>query len=86
MSEEFNKAAADVKNLTVRPTNEELLELYGWFKQATVGNCDTDRPGMFDLKGKAKWDVWNSLSGTSTEVAEKKYIEIANGLIAKYSN
>jgi acyl-CoA-binding protein len=23
-----------------------------------------DRPGMFDLKGKAKWDRWNELKGT----------------------
>ena len=86
MSEEFNKAAADVKNLTVRPTNEELLELYGWFKQATMGDCNTDRPGIFDPKGKAKWDVWDSLKGMSKMEAEKKYIEVANGLIAKYSN
>ncbi len=23
-----------------------------------------DRPGMFDLKGKAKWDRWNELKGS----------------------
>lgn len=22
-----------------------------------------DRPGLFDLKGKAKWDAWNALKG-----------------------
>ena len=85
-SPEFEKAAEDVKQLTVRPTNEELLELYAWFKQATVGDCNTARPGMFDLKGKYKWDKWNELQGTSKENAEKKYIETAKGLIAKYSN
>ena len=85
-SPEFEKAAQDVKDLTVRPTNEELLELYGYFKQATVGDCNTARPGMFDLKGKAKWDAWNAQKGTSKEDAEKKYIDIAKGLIAKYSN
>lgn len=85
-SAEFNKAAEDVKTLTVRPTNEELLDLYGWFKQATVGDCNTDRPGMFDLKGKAKWDNWNALKGKSKEEAEAKYIEFANGLLVKYKN
>mmetsp|Transcript_6245 Transcript_6245/g.20909 ORF Transcript_6245/g.20909 Transcript_6245/m.20909 type:complete len:91 (-) Transcript_6245:140-412(-) len=35
-------------------TNDEQLELYGWFKQATVGDCNTERPGMFDLKGGYK--------------------------------
>lgn len=22
-----------------------------------------DRPGLFDMKGKAKWDAWNALKG-----------------------
>lgn len=83
-SPEFLKAADDVKNLTQRPTDEELLDLYGWFKQATVGDCNTDRPGMFDLKGKYKWDKWNGHKGTSKEDAEKAYIELANTLIQKY--
>lgn len=39
------------------------LELYGLFKQGTVGDVDTSRPGLFDLKGKAKWDAWNKQKG-----------------------
>lgn len=38
---EFNKAAEDVKNLTKKPSDQELLDLYGLFKQATVGDCNT---------------------------------------------
>lgn len=33
MSEAFQKAAADVKTLTQKPSDEEMLELYGLFKQ-----------------------------------------------------
>lgn len=84
-SAEFLKVAEDVKNLTVRPTDEELLNLYKYFKQATVGDCNTARPGMFDLKGKYKWDAWNALKGTSKEDAEKEYVKLAKELIAKYS-
>ncbi|ELU08550.1 hypothetical protein CAPTEDRAFT_96793, partial [Capitella teleta] len=80
----FNKAAEDVKVLKSTPSNEELLELYGLFKQATVGDVNTDRPGMFDLKGKSKWDSWKGREGLSKADAEAKYIETANGLIAKY--
>ena len=83
-SKEFEQAAADVKNLTERPTDDELLELYGFFKQATVGDCNTNRPGMFDLKGKYKWDNWNSHKGTSKEDAEKWYIELVQTLKGKY--
>ena len=85
-AEEFEKAAADIKGLTERPTNEELLELYGLYKQATVGDCNTDSPGMFDPKGRAKWDNWNSLKGTSKEEAQRKYVEFANSLLAKYKS
>ena len=84
MSEEFNKAATDLKKLTQRPTDQELLDLYGYFKQVTVGDINTDRPGMFDFKGKAKWDNWQSRKGLSKEEAEKKYIELAKSLMEKY--
>jgi Acyl CoA binding protein len=33
---DFEKAAADVKALTKRPADAELLELYGLFKQVCV--------------------------------------------------
>jgi diazepam-binding inhibitor (GABA receptor modulating acyl-CoA-binding protein) len=30
---EFDKAAADVKNLSKKPSDDELLKLYGLFKR-----------------------------------------------------
>ena len=33
-------------------SNETKLEFYGLYKQATVGPCNTSKPGLFDLKGK----------------------------------
>lgn len=83
-SDQFEKAVEDVKQLSVKPTDEELLDLYRYFKQASVGDCNTTRPGMFDLKGKYKWDAWNGLKGTSKEDAEKKYITIVENLLSKY--
>lgn len=83
-SDQFIKAVEDVKQLSVKPTDEELLDLYRYFKQASVGDCNTTRPGMFDLKGKYKWDAWNGLKGTSKEDAEKKYITIVENLLSKY--
>jgi diazepam-binding inhibitor (GABA receptor modulator, acyl-CoA-binding protein) len=37
----FEAATEEVKTLTKRPTDVELLELYALFKQATVGDNDT---------------------------------------------
>ncbi|KAJ3220524.1 hypothetical protein HK099_004231 [Clydaea vesicula] len=79
---EFIKAAADVKNLKTKPNNDQLLSLYAHFKQSIVGDNNTDRPGMFDLQGKAKWDAWNAIKGLSKADAQAKYIEIVKGLQA----
>lgn len=46
-------------------SNDELLEIYSLFKQATVGDINTDRPGIFDQKGRAKWDAWEKKKGTT---------------------
>uniref|UniRef100_A0A3Q3EMY8 Acyl-CoA binding domain containing 7 n=1 Tax=Labrus bergylta TaxID=56723 RepID=A0A3Q3EMY8_9LABR len=81
---EFEKLAEDVKNVKTRPTDQELLDLYGLYKQAIVGDINTERPGMLDLKGKAKWDAWNSRKGMSKEDAMTAYITLAKEIISKY--
>ncbi|CAO3662377.1 unnamed protein product [Umbelopsis ramanniana] len=82
-SAEFTKAADEVNALNTKPSNNELLKLYGLFKQATVGDCTTSRPGAFDLKGKYKWDAWDALKGKSQEDAEKEYIAFVEELKSK---
>mmetsp|Transcript_2847 Transcript_2847/g.11312 ORF Transcript_2847/g.11312 Transcript_2847/m.11312 type:complete len:84 (+) Transcript_2847:176-427(+) len=81
LQEEFD-LAVEVANKLPKASNEDMLELYGWFKQANVGDVNTDRPGMFDLKGKAKWDAWEKCKGTSKEDAMKKYCEVVKRLSA----
>ncbi|KAI9318889.1 acyl-CoA-binding protein [Zopfochytrium polystomum] len=90
---EFITAAEAVKGLSYKPNNEELLTLYGLFKQSIVGDNDTPRPGMFDLQGRAKHDAWtkNKVSvptvpacpGMSKEDAQAKYIAYVKELQAK---
>uniref|UniRef100_A0A671LPE0 Acyl-CoA-binding domain-containing protein 7-like n=1 Tax=Sinocyclocheilus anshuiensis TaxID=1608454 RepID=A0A671LPE0_9TELE len=60
---EFEQYAENVKKVKTRPTDQELLDLYGLYKQAIVGDINTDKPGITDLKGKAKWEAWNSRKG-----------------------
>ncbi|KAF7241944.1 Acyl-CoA-binding protein [Varanus komodoensis] len=84
MQAEFEKAAEEVKKLKSQPTDDEMLDIYSHYKQATVGDVNTERPGMFDLKGKAKWDAWNKLKGMSKEEAMKVYIAKVNELKDKY--
>ena len=58
-------ASEDIKDAVAALSNDEKLEFYGLFKQATVGDVNTERPGMFDMKGKAKWDAWKAKEGMS---------------------
>ena len=49
-----------------------------------VGDCNTDRPGMTDFKGKAKWDAWNAKKGVGQDDAKTQYIDLAKTMIEKY--
>ena len=51
-----------------------LREWYQLNMQATVGDVNTTRPGMFDMKGKAKWDAWEKRKGVSKDDAMTAYI------------
>ncbi|KAF7384863.1 acyl-CoA-binding protein [Vespula maculifrons] len=84
LDQKFEAAETAVKALTKRPTDEELLELYALYKQATIGDCDTPKPGIFDLKGKAKWEAWKSKKGNSKEAAKEAYIKHVGELMEKY--
>ncbi|XP_020633632.3 acyl-CoA-binding domain-containing protein 7 [Pogona vitticeps] len=81
---DFDNAAENVRKLKTRPTDDELRELYGLYKQATVGDINIDCPGMLDMKAKAKWEAWNLKKGLSKDDAMKAYISKANGMIEKY--
>lgn len=78
--QEFNQAQQDVKTLTERPSNDDLLALYANFKQATEGDVQGDRPGGFDFKAMAKHDAWAKLKGTSAEDARANYVGIVKRL------
>jgi acyl-CoA-binding protein len=71
---EFESCQEEVKQLSARPSNNDLLTLYATFKQATVGDVQGKRPGMLDVAGRAKFDAWGKLSGSDAEAAMQSYI------------
>nr|ACO51674.1 Acyl-CoA-binding protein [Aquarana catesbeiana] len=82
--EDFDKAAEEVKKLKQTPSDEDMLKVYSLYKQATVGDVNTARPGMLDFKGKAKWDAWETKKGISREDARSQYIKLVEELKVKY--
>lgn len=81
-STEFESAVAAVKQLTEDPGNDIKLKLYALYKQATEGDATGKRPGFTDFVGRAKYDAWAKLSGTSPEAAQVQYVAIAQDLTA----
>lgn len=80
LQEQFNQALADSKNLSERPDNMTLLKIYALYKQGSTGDATGDRPGMTDFVGRAKFDAWAGLKGTTQEVAMQQYIDLINSL------
>lgn len=76
----FEDAQKRVKTLKATPSNDQLLELYALFKQATSGDVSGSRPGMIDFKGRAKFDAWTAKKGTSKSDAMTKYAALVDKL------
>lgn len=72
------------QKFTSRPSNEELLKLYGLYKQATEGDNKKERPGGFDFKAAAKYNSWLSFRGKSKAEAIALYLDLVEKLAEKY--
>jgi len=75
---QFKKAAEIIRSLpkegAVKPSTDDQLYFYKYFKQGTIGDNETAKPGMLDFTGKAKWNAWNEVKGTAKETAWQLYV------------
>lgn len=59
LQEKFDLAVNYIQNLPpsgpYNPSNDEKLQFYSLFKQATEGPCKTKKPAFYDVINKAKW-------------------------------
>lgn len=74
LAQRFADAQARIKPVTGLG-NDVMLELYALYKQATSGDVSGDRPGMMDLRGRAKYDGWAKRKGMSKDAAMQAYID-----------
>ncbi|KAI3659952.1 hypothetical protein MP638_004979 [Amoeboaphelidium occidentale] len=82
---DFEEACTEAKALK-RLNKEQKLKLYSLYKQATEGDCCTNRPGLFEIEGRAKWNAWQSVKGTSKEDAKKLYIDVVKSFLSEGDN
>ncbi|MDQ2657620.1 MAG: acyl-CoA-binding protein [Bacteroidota bacterium] len=80
LTEQFTSAISRSRELTSRPSNEDLLSLYALYKQATEGDVSGERPGGFDFKAIAKYDAWAEVKGKSKEDAMREYVALVERL------
>jgi acyl-CoA-binding protein len=81
LKEQFEQAAEESKNLSEKPSNETLLQLYSLYKQGSTGDVNIDPPSNpFDFVNKAKYEAWSGLKGKSTADAMTEYIELVRKL------
>jgi|688.fasta_scaffold1528050_2 diazepam-binding inhibitor (GABA receptor modulating acyl-CoA-binding protein) len=80
-SVEFLNAVNAIKQSKENVTHDDLENLYGLYKQATVGDNNTEKPSFFNLVGVKKWNGWNKYKNMSTIDAEKAYISYVNKII-----
>ena len=84
LEQQFLSAQQRVNNLSRRPSDQQLLELYGLYKQAALGDVTGKRPGGFDFKGRAKWEAWKQREGLSRDEAMTQYIALVERLEREY--
>jgi diazepam-binding inhibitor (GABA receptor modulating acyl-CoA-binding protein) len=77
----FEQAQKDVNTLSQKPDTADLLELYKYYKQASVGDVTGERPGMMNIGGRFKYDAWAAIKGMSKADAETAYVAKVQALL-----
>lgn len=83
----FNAAVAYVSSLPkdgdVKPSLDERLKMYSYYKQVMVGKCSEHggaQPWAVQLENRSKWDAWNALGDMSTQDAMQGYIDLLTSI------
>ena len=75
LAQRFADAQAKIKPVTGLGT-DVMLDLYALYKQASTGDATGSRPGMLDIKGRAKFDAWAKHEGMTKDAAMENYIAL----------
>ena len=75
LDREFHQYVEIANNMPPQ-TADNMLIIYGFFKQATKGDNDEKRPQeSSNVIQTFKYDAWKRLEGMPKSIAKQKYIE-----------
>jgi diazepam-binding inhibitor (GABA receptor modulator, acyl-CoA-binding protein) len=77
---QFEAAAQAAQRLAKKPDNQTLLQLYALYKQASLGDVVGAKPGFGDFVGRAKYEAWETVRGTSRDAAMQQYVALVERL------
>ena len=83
IEDKFNLSCSLVKMLPQRPDNDDLLYLYGMYKQAKEGRCTIPEPSTLNVVEHAKWNAWNENRDIDKSVAMTFYISKVNQIFTQ---
>ena len=71
----FEKACKYVQNNTKTFKEDQILKLYGLYKLATVGKCNTQKPGLFQWQRQQMWQSWKDLESKDIKNPKQMYVD-----------
>lgn len=83
LSPQFKDAVSQVLSLPNKPSQENMLKLYGLYKRVVIGLPESKEPSILNFKENAKWKAWYSMRRYSRKQAELMYIDLVNSLKLK---
>lgn len=86
LEDKFNSACDHLPALVKNLDKSILLQFYAYYKQASIGECNIDKPSWFNMEAKSKYNAWVSLGKMSKEDAMLKYIELLSELDPDWEN
>jgi diazepam-binding inhibitor (GABA receptor modulating acyl-CoA-binding protein) len=73
-------AATEAAKTLSNTTNEQKGQLYGLYKQATVGAAPSAAPSRFNLLAFKKWEAWDGVRTLSKREAMSSYCALVSSL------
>jgi len=79
---DFDTVAQQLRDKKPDLSNEQKQEVYGLFKQGSIGDNTVDKPGLMSgFEARGKWDAWESKKGMSQDDAKQAYVDFVTPLL-----
>ena len=79
---DFDAVAQKMRDAKLTLSNDQKGEIYGLFKQGSIGDNTNAAPYAIQIEAKAKWTAWEAKKGMSQDDAKQAYVDYCTPLLA----